>query len=269
MRYPVLWSSSIIGRKKGTWGELSRSIQIFLGPGKPTEFPTPPVAETQLGSHIFDAGEAGANTTVSCGIPSPSQQGATVVDACLSLKTGRGKGRDKIRPAVRANGSEPCDGFCYSVLIPEAQTGEHRQREDLVRGFLRRRKISPLPAQQGVRGLEVNRNGIMNARADAGFGQVLLQLIAVWCTNDVEVVHRFGPGRLIRDRDPSGRRREQFIVTFGALAALFVPACQMLELDTQNPRLDGVEPGIDRKSTRLNSSHSQISYAVFCLKKKK
>src|SRR2546430_16722576 len=30
-------------------------------------------------------------------------------------------------------------------------------------------------------------------------------------------------------------------------------------------------PGVarDRKSTRLNSSHSQISYAVFCLKKKK
>src|SRR5256886_2844387 len=26
--------------------------------------------------------------------------------------------------------------------------------------------------------------------------------------------------------------------------------------------------GTDRKSTRLNSSHSQISYAVFCLKKK-
>src|SRR5688572_32681322 len=32
-----------------------------------------------------------------------------------------------------------------------------------------------------------------------------------------------------------------------------------------------VEPAArpDRKSTRLNSSHSQISYAVFCLKKKK
>src|SRR5688572_31838426 len=30
-----------------------------------------------------------------------------------------------------------------------------------------------------------------------------------------------------------------------------------------------VHPGQDRKSTRLNSSHSQISYAVFCLKKKK
>src|SRR2546430_13519621 len=31
----------------------------------------------------------------------------------------------------------------------------------------------------------------------------------------------------------------------------------------EHPRL------LDRKSTRLNSSHSQISYAVFCLKKKK
>src|SRR2546430_9057891 len=29
------------------------------------------------------------------------------------------------------------------------------------------------------------------------------------------------------------------------------------------------DPRRDRKSTRLNSSHSQISYAVFCLKKKK
>src|SRR2546428_8846464 len=29
-----------------------------------------------------------------------------------------------------------------------------------------------------------------------------------------------------------------------------------------------IRPGVDRKSTRLNSSHDQISYAVFCLKKK-
>src|SRR2546430_3100591 len=32
---------------------------------------------------------------------------------------------------------------------------------------------------------------------------------------------------------------------------------------------DKPETDADRKSTRLNSSHSQISYAVFCLKKKK
>src|SRR5688572_32440415 len=33
--------------------------------------------------------------------------------------------------------------------------------------------------------------------------------------------------------------------------------------------LNDVTVTVDRKSTRLNSSHSQISYAVFCLKKKK
>src|SRR3712207_7452392 len=31
----------------------------------------------------------------------------------------------------------------------------------------------------------------------------------------------------------------------------------------------GVKVWVDRKSTRLNSSHANISYAVFCLKKKK
>src|SRR5439155_27331560 len=31
---------------------------------------------------------------------------------------------------------------------------------------------------------------------------------------------------------------------------------------------DAAEPEVDRKSTRLNSSHVAISYAVFCLKKK-
>src|SRR5258705_9355514 len=35
------------------------------------------------------------------------------------------------------------------------------------------------------------------------------------------------------------------------------------------PRLDGILDVRDRKSTRLNSSHLGISYAVFCLKKKK
>src|SRR2546426_5068989 len=49
---------------------------------------------------------------------------------------------------------------------------------------------------------------------------------------------------------------------------------QYYEPDTGEIRLDGVPlasaaRAADRKSTRLNSSHLVISYAVFCLKKKK
>src|SRR2546430_8533995 len=47
-------------------------------------------------------------------------------------------------------------------------------------------------------------------------------------------------------------------------------------LGSSNSRVHGlctraraINVRLDRKSTRLNSSHSQISYAVFCLKKKK
>src|SRR2546430_3498179 len=41
---------------------------------------------------------------------------------------------------------------------------------------------------------------------------------------------------------------------------------QPLPRSRREPRPDGGR-SVDRKSTRLNSSHSQISYAVFCLKK--
>src|SRR3712207_8532614 len=36
---------------------------------------------------------------------------------------------------------------------------------------------------------------------------------------------------------------------------------------SQRPSVEGVPGVADRKSTRLNSSHANISYAVFCLKK--
>src|SRR5205085_8683860 len=42
---------------------------------------------------------------------------------------------------------------------------------------------------------------------------------------------------------------------------------KLFDLGGAADEADGADE--DRKSTRLNSSHSQISYAVFCLKKKK
>src|SRR2546430_5290067 len=53
----------------------------------------------------------------------------------------------------------------------------------------------------------------------------------------------------------------------GAGADLFLePLVQLTVLEQHLAPLE--RPLQDRKSTRLNSSHSQISYAVFCLKKK-
>src|SRR5256886_7842934 len=51
-------------------------------------------------------------------------------------------------------------------------------------------------------------------------------------------------------------------------ADLFVLATRRYDLLVEGFGISIVEAS-DRKSTRLNSSHSQISYAVFCLKKKK
>src|SRR3712207_8790768 len=47
-----------------------------------------------------------------------------------------------------------------------------------------------------------------------------------------------------------------------------VPGAPLLEMAVEQP-VQAVDARRDRKSTRLNSSHANISYAVFCLKKKK
>src|SRR2546428_3857951 len=54
--------------------------------------------------------------------------------------------------------------------------------------------------------------------------------------------------------------------SYGPRYMVRIAALEMHPLDTR--RRTGLLHG-DRKSTRLNSSHDQISYAVFCLKKKR
>src|SRR2546428_7099353 len=68
------------------------------------------------------------------------------------------------------------------------------------------------------------------------------------------------PARLARD-DASPHRVGSLVADRAAAAA------RSLRLRVRVPSLLGVDRP-DRKSTRLNSSHDQISYAVFCLKNK-
>src|SRR2546430_10530972 len=69
-------------------------------------------------------------------------------------------------------------------------------------------------------------------------------------------------------------RIDQLYIGHGRNDIVVEPGRQRIELQHANALAasealtDGVLELEDRKSTRLNSSHSQISYAVFCLKKK-
>src|SRR5947209_12999687 len=55
----------------------------------------------------------------------------------------------------------------------------------------------------------------------------------------------------------------------GEIGVILTPDAASLGIET-SPAASGdrITPISDRKSTRLNSSHANISYAVFCLKKK-
>src|SRR5690242_21238435 len=64
--------------------------------------------------------------------------------------------------------------------------------------------------------------------------------------------------------------RSQLLVDAEGVARDVDVAAVDVDAEVARERLREVQPeGVDRKSTRLNSSHMSISYAVFCLKKKK
>src|SRR2546428_9153277 len=95
--------------------------------------------------------------------------------------------------------------------------------------------------------------------------------------------HAVGRGRYVRRGHPAAGGAAAFLFAVGLLAAPALEA-QGTQAGTQFSNwatLTFTSAGTgyavasdtvataDRKSTRLNSSHDQISYAVFCLKKKK
>src|SRR2546430_2867128 len=67
----------------------------------------------------------------------------------------------------------------------------------------------------------------------------------------------------------AGSRERFFPGYFGLRLSTLSPGRRRLSCSLLPAPCSQHRERIDRKSTRLNSSHSQISYAVFCLKKKK
>src|SRR3712207_8597536 len=73
----------------------------------------------------------------------------------------------------------------------------------------------------------------------------------------------------VGDQQQRGRDRQREHHEAGEGVAVAAPEQRLLvRLPEQHPVLGGRRDEQDRKSTRLNSSHANISYAVFCLKKK-
>src|SRR5688572_32286461 len=93
---------------------------------------------------------------------------------------------------------------------------------------------------------------------NTGIALVVLTLLLSTLTY---LFYRFNEKRLEEMRDAEAERRrhaeEMAQIHMNTIESLAI-AIDAKDQTTQ-----------DRKSTRLNSSHSQISYAVFCLKKKK
>src|SRR2546430_13381552 len=77
------------------------------------------------------------------------------------------------------------------------------------------------------------------------------------------------PGEVVTREDLHGRLwpADTFVDFDHGLNAAVKRLRDALGDSAENPRFVETLARRDRKSTRLNSSHSQISYAVFCLKK--
>src|SRR5205814_4584651 len=95
----------------------------------------------------------------------------------------------------------------------------------------------------------------------AGLGIVGLAAYAFW---ERRSEHPMTPPRLVENRPFLGLNVATLMVYAGVSIMFF-----LLPFDLVDRRgLSSTDAGLDRKSTRLNSSHLGISYAVFCLKKK-
>src|SRR2546426_9186570 len=96
-----------------------------------------------------------------------------------------------------------------------------------------------------------------------------LQLTAWYAGVFTLVLALLGAGLFLTIRHQMSRHVDR---SLSAAAAALEQAARIRETERDSARgvvVDAVDELQDRKSTRLNSSHLVISYAVFCLKKKK
>src|SRR2546430_693568 len=127
------------------------------------------------------------------------------------------------------------------------------------------RKLKPALAAE-----ETRRAGLAGRRQRSWPQVVPLKAIAVRARKESDTGRKRTRGEGLHEQSNSFGLRRRGNPWFGGIGLGGRCACRRDCRDAPCRKRQGCQDGPDgdRKSTRLNSSHSQISYAVFCLKKK-
>lgn len=127
----------------------------------------------------------------------------------------------------------------YSIhdprLIGFGKAGEHGERKNSFGSLFAQREIAMPASEIAVRLLQMQRNRIMNPRADILFREFGLHCFALLHLDDMEVIYSLRPGRLVWSNDIRLHRAKQFSVTACQLAPALVPGRHVLQLDASHP----------------------------------
>src|SRR5436305_12313400 len=142
-----------------------------------------------------------------------------------------------------------------------AQTGMKNVAEDEIRGLLRMRRRVPAKSPDSFGISSAEQIGEQFRQIMSGIFTLVVGVVSVGLlvggvgVMNIMLMSVTERTREIGVRKAIGARRRDISFQFLTEAMTLTGAGGIL--------------GVDRKSTRLNSSHVRISYAVFCLKKKK
>src|SRR5579883_3262733 len=148
-----------------------------------------------------------------------------------------------MRPVRSAGRKKTADFGGDAFDLGGGKLREHGKREYAGGGSFGDWKAARAIAERAVSVLEMKGDGIMNTRADAGGGEVLLKRVAVLHLDNVEVKDMAGGFARVRECD-SGRRAEYLVVRACGVVAKTVPFGEIAKLDGEDSGLEGVKPAV-------------------------
>ena len=133
-------------------------------------------------------------------------------------------------------------GDCSGDLC-DCHLGKHRQGDELIGTSFRDRKVTPLMTQHPAGALEMNRNGIVKAKADLPPIQRLAERLSFPDSDRVGVVDVLASGPLMR-RGNSVKPFESSVIGLRMSPTLLILVVQRSKLEAQYSSLDSIHPAV-------------------------